>query len=268
MASGLSHGFSRGLFDAKPPRNLNDVDLFPLSTKPTASLDGPTEMAFVLIRNRLAEFVISQNKEKTGFGRDVLTQRDETNMAFRADRYRGSHLQFEQDVRELERRYINPSAGGVHSAAVVLCFMIANKFLGAPYLGRRQSAGSTGSLGDQDDVSEAVVKVNEDRTDAYMQLAKHGFAWFARHTFRVEVFADLVGHLRQWPVGHLSDRGWVVVDKTYRWQPELFDMERYVIQAHFTLEAFEAREQALARYGCAAETPWFITRLRKAFSTH
>ncbi|KAJ3543088.1 hypothetical protein NM208_g3751 [Fusarium decemcellulare] len=268
MNSGLSVGFSRRLFDTKPPRNLNDVDLFPLSSKPIASVDGPTEMAFVLIRSRLAEFVISQNKENTGFGRGVLTQRNETITALGAGRYRESLAKLEQDVREIERKYVNPSAGGVHSAALAIRTMITNNFLDVPYLGRKQSTGSTGSFGDQDDVSEAVVKDNEDRTDAYMRLAQHGFAWFARHTFRVDIFADLIGQLRQWPVGHLSDRGWVVADKTYRWLPELFDMERYVIQAHFTLEAFEAREQALARYGCAAETPWFITRLRKAFSTH
>lgn len=271
IVSGLSHNFLQDVFDTKVPRNLNDADLFPGSTEPVSSREGPTEMAFVLISNRLAQFMVSE-RTRMGFEAALLGQsrpgdqgEPQVDGAL-LEKYRGIAKELDEDLREIERKYCDPSAGGAHSAALVIRPMIGTKLQEMLVPMKQQPEWGTEIFGPKDNLFKIVLMNNEHNTDAYERMAQHGFLWFVKMHFQLDVFAVLTGQLVKRPTGSLSDRAWGVVGKIYQFQPELFDVsqKQYAAQAQFTLKAWRAREQAFASCGQHIETPPFIARLRES----
>jgi hypothetical protein len=121
----------------------------------------------------------------------------------------------------------------------------------------------------KDNLVKLVLMNNEQSADAYDRMAPLGFLWFVKLHFQLEVFGVLTGQLARRPTGSLSDRGWRIVEKVHRWQPELFDVsvKAYASQAQFTLKAWKAREAAYTALGQAIEIPSFISRLRELVPT-
>lgn len=274
IVSGLSHSFVQDVFDTKQPQNLNDADLFPDSTEPINPREGPTEMAFMLISNRLAKFMVSENT-RLGFEAAVLSQGTGTKDSLAAnlatlEKYRVVARELDQDLADIERRYIDTSAGGVHSAALAIRPMIAQKLQEMLIPMKEQSEWGTEIFGPKDHLFKIVLMNNEHSTDAYERMAEHGFLWFVKLHFQLDVFAVLTGQLCKRPTGSLSDRGWAVVEKTYKWQPELFDVsqKQYASQAQFTLKAWKAREQGFIQLGRPVEIPPFIARLRECVPSY
>ena len=270
IISGLSHNVVQDVFDTKPPQNLNDADLFPESTEPVQPRDGPTEMAFILITTRLTSFMVSECS-RMGFESALLSQGDDAPGTDHAvlEKYRAVARELESDLREIERRYIDASAGGIHTAALSIRPMIIQKLQEMLLPMNEQPEWGTEIFGRKDNLFKIVLMNNEHNTDAYERMSEYGFLWYVRLHFQLEVFAVLTGQLCQRPTGSLSDRGWSVVGKMYKWQPELFDMsqKQYASQAQFTLKAWKAREQAYMQLGRPLETPPFITRLRESLPT-
>lgn len=275
IVSGLSHNFLQDVFDTKIPRNLNDADLFPGSTEPVQSREGPTEMAFILIGNRLAQFMVSENT-RMGFeavllGQSTHGEQGEAKVdGAMLDKYRGVARELDMDLREIERKYCDASAGGVHTAALAIRPMISTKLQEMLVPMKEQPEWGTEIFGPKDNLFKIVLMNNEHNTDAYERMAAYGFTWFVKLHFQLDVFAVLTGQLAKRPTGSLSDRGWGIVEKIYKWQPELFDVsqKQYAAQAQFTLKAWKSREQAFAAVGQAIETPLFITRLRECVPSH
>ena len=78
----------------------------------------------------------------------------------------------------------------------------------------------------------------------------------------------MTSQLYRRPLGSLSDRGWRAVERLHGHYPELFDMSQrhQLMQAQFTLEAWESRKIAVAQRGGILETPAYIVQLGQALS--
>jgi hypothetical protein len=208
IVSGLSHNFVQDVFDTKTPQNLNDANLFPESTEPVQPRDGPTEMAFILIMTRLTTFMVSECS-RMGFESALLNQGSGAPGSDPAmlEKYRAIARELETDLREIERRYIDASAGGIHSAALTVRPMISQKLQEMLTPMNEQPEWGTEIFGRKDNLFKIVLMNNEHNTDAYERMSEHGFLWFVKLHFQLDVFAVLTGQLCQRPTGSLSDRG-------------------------------------------------------------
>lgn len=276
IVSGINHSFLKDTFDTKQPLNLSDADLFPGSTEPLQSREGPTEMAFGLITNRLARFVVSDTTMKSfeaailreGIDDDAVPSDADPN---NTEHYRRMIRELEFDLRNIEQRFCDPSAGSVHAAALTIRPLIVQKFNEMLVPMREQPEWGSEIFGPRDNLFKIVLMNNEHNTDLYEQLSSEGYLWYVKMHFQLDVFAVLTGQLVKRPTGSLSDRGWQIVEKIYKWQTELFDVaqKQYAAQAQFTLKAWRSREKAFAANGTPVVEPEFITRLRELVpSTH
>lgn len=270
VVSGLSHNFVGNTFDTKPPMNLNDADLFPGSNEPVQSREGPTEMAFVLTLTRLTKFLISE-KTRASFEAALMAHGTENGASTQnpaiLQKYTTIIRELDDDLREIERRYVDPSAGGVHTAALTMRPMLTEKMQQMLKPMQDQPEWGTEIFGPKDNFFKIVLMNNEHNTLGYERMSELGFLWMCTMHFHLDFFGVLTGQLVQRPTGSLSDRGWAVVEKTYKYQSELYDMTSRpsLAQAQFTLKAWKAREQAFANMGMPLETPYCITRLRELF---
>ncbi|KAF4120662.1 Fungal trans [Geosmithia morbida] len=281
VVSGLSHNFMRGPFDTKQPQNLNDADLLPGSTEPVVSREGPTEMSFVLMINRVGTFMVSDNS-RSGFEAAIVAQgsategqgtdarSSEAEDTALLDHFRTVVDELDHDLREIERRFIDPTAGGVHAAAKTLRIMLTEKMMGMLTPAREQPEWGTEIFTPKDNFFKIVLMNNEHSVDSYEVMNELGFLWIVLMHFQLDAFSVLTGQLVHHPTGSLSDRGWKVVEKIYKWQPELYDMsvKVHLDQAQFTLKAWKAREQAFAKMGLATETPQAIIKLRECLPSY
>lgn len=69
----LKRSYIHGAFDTKQPLNLNDADFFPDSIQPLQACEVPTEMAFGLIANCVAKFMVSKTT-RNSFERAILAE--------------------------------------------------------------------------------------------------------------------------------------------------------------------------------------------------
>lgn len=275
LVSGLNHNSLQHSSDTESPRNLNDADLFPGSAEPVPSRDGPTEMAFSLIGNRVVQFMVSENM-RMGFeaalvGQSTAGEKGELGVGHALlEKYRGVARELDSNLRDYERKYCDASAGGIHKAALAIRPMISTRLQEMLLPMEEQPEWGTEILGPKDILFKIVLLHYEHTVDAYERMAEHGFLWFVKLHFQLDVFAVLTGQLGKRPTGSLSNRGWDIVEKIYCWQPELFggSKKQYAAQAQFTLKAWESREQALAACGQSVETPPFITRLRECVPSY
>lgn len=273
IVSGLNHKFGHDDHDTKQPLNLSDADLFPGSTEPVQPREGPTEMAFCLITNRLARLIISETT-MNGFEAAILGDRDEddpdsTEITLR-EKYRRIIRELEVDLRNIEQRYCDPSAGSAHAAALTIRPLLVQKFKEMLMPMREQPEWGTEIFHPRDNLFKIVLMNNEHNTDLYEQMSALGYLWYVKMHFQLEVFAVLTGQLCKRPTGSLAERGWSIVEKIYKWQTELYDVsqKQFATQAQYTLKAWKAREQAFASSG-GIEAPEFIVRLREILpSTH
>ncbi|KAI6784934.1 putative transcriptional regulatory protein-like protein [Emericellopsis cladophorae] len=273
ITSGLSHSSVQDNFDTKQPQNLNDADLYPGSSEPVHSREGPTEMAFILVMNRLSVFMISDSN-RAGFESAVLCEgaNEDGSASFDPallEKYRGVARELDADLREIERRYIDESAGAAHAAALNVRSMLVEKLHEMLRPMCEQPEWGTEIFSPKDNLFKTVLINNEHNTEMYERMAGYGFLWFVKMHFQLDVFAVLAGQLCRRPTGALSDRGWTVVEKHYKWLPELFDLSQkaHASQAQFTLKAWKAREKAFAQLGQLLPTPAYIERLRECIST-
>lgn len=270
IVSGLNHKYLQDTFDTKQPLNLSDADLFPGSTEPLQPREGPTEMAFGLITNRLAKFFVSDTTMKS-LEDAILGDPPASAESTTSESYRRMIRSLEVDLVNIEQRFCDPSAGSVHTAALSIRPLVVQKFNEMIVPMREQPEWGSEIFGPRDNLFKIVLMNNEHNTDLYELMSSVGYLWYVKMHFQLDVFAVLTGQLVKRPSGSLSDRGWQIVEKIYKWQTELFDVsqKQYAAQAQFTLKAWKAREKALAANGVPVATPDFIMKLRELVpSTH
>lgn len=274
LVSGLSHSLLPSSWDTKMPQNVNDADLFPGSIEPVQPREGPTEMAFCLIGYHIAKFLVNAESLHGHPGLEAavmgdLEGQDPSNVPS-IQEYRELVDMLEQNLLEVEARYIDPTAGNVHIAALSIRPMICSKMREILVPMREQPEWQTGEIRDKkDNLFKIVLMNNEHSTDAYGIMDETGFLWFLKFHFQVDIFTVMTKQLCQRPKGSLADRAWNMVEKIYHYHPELLDMTHKTnyIQAQTVLKAWSKREQAHREDGQILETPNFIFRIRDVIAS-
>lgn len=271
MTSGLNHSLLPINWDTKRPSNVNDADLYPGLTEPVQERDGPTEMAFVLVMTEVGKFMIVA-AQNPGFDAAIMGQSldyamgDEAVATANVEKYKMILRDLDLNLKETEARFVDASAGNVHSAALTIRPLIASKL--AEML---SPSGPTMTL-PKDRLMKMLVNNLEHNSDAYEHLGRTGFFWFVKPHFQLEVFSVLTGLLAERPLGQMSDRGWKCVQVVHHQHPELLDTspKLHYKQALFTLKAWRALEQAKAQEGyvLAPTEPEYISRLKASVATH
>ena len=269
MSSGMSSALLPSNWDAKEPLNINDADMSPHSTEPFKSRLGPTEMAFVLMSCQICKFLISIDGAPGMESIMMGSHADENGIDAEAVRMLGEYKTkvetLEKGLEHIEKNYIDPSAGKIHTAALCIRPMLRAKLEQLTMPMRQQPEWGREIFSSKDNLFKLMVLNTEHHVDHYDQMEATGFLWFAKLHFQLDVFAVLTGQLCRRPSGSLADRGWLGVEKTYHYHPELMDMtqKQYAVQTQFTLKAWKEREKAFAAQGKSLETPAYIIKLRE-----
>lgn len=267
MACGFKHITIPNDFDTKPPLNLNDADLFPDASGELQSREGPTEMGFVLIIYRLARYFLNEEARLTAES-NILGQTAMPDSPLDPQAVERIILlvqTLDLDLKDIERRFISATAGNAHAAALGIRPHIIARLRESLMPMQEHPEWGTEIFGPRDNLFKIMLSNFENITDALTFMEPRGFAWFIRLNFHNEAVASLFSLLYQRPTGTLSDRGWVVLERTYAQNPELLNLSQRsnIAQAQFALKAFDVREKAFAAAGHFLEVPSFIAQLRQ-----
>ncbi|KAG8407078.1 hypothetical protein J3458_020573 [Metarhizium acridum] len=273
LLSGLSAAMLPMQWDTKPPLNINDVDMSPSSDSPIVPREGPTEMAYVLIARLIYAYKIDcDNHIDTPTNEAILLGMSLTNDE---NTDRAVYGKFREQSEELKRalesytaKYIGDGAGKVHVAATILKTTILEKLDDVLSPIKDQEEWGIEIFNWKDNLFKMIMLSMEHQCDAHDKMATVGFEWYMRLQFYADMLASLTSQLYRRPMGSLSDRGWRAVERLHGHYPELFDMSQrqQLMQAQFTLKAWEARKTAVAQRGGSLETPAYIVQLGQALS--
>jgi len=274
--AGLTPSPLPGDWDTKEPQNLNDADLFPNSTEAPKPRDGPTEMGFCLAHNRshklLAEFQSDAASMRTLEAALLGQTPDGKNTAgeiqWTIARSRDLAISIDAELGRFEKKFVDPKAGNVHVAAHALLSMLTKSLIPSLTPIEEQPEYGVDILTPEDNIFKMLVTSYEHVCEVYALMLSTKFEWWMQLYFQTETLGAFIGQLYQRPVGSLSDRGWIALERLFEQRPELLDMETKEnrVQAQYALKAWEAREEALVGAGRTAERPAFIDRLQEASS--
>ncbi|KAI0102560.1 fungal-specific transcription factor domain-containing protein [Nemania sp. FL0031] len=272
MLSGLSHTWVPSNWDTKMPQNLNDEDLSPNSLKPLIPRDGPTEMAFVLIVYHYQRFT---NRTHRAFEAAFLALREggrrnsDQLTPGPIETYRALVEEIDVELAEFERKYVDPSAGGVQAAASMIRPLFIDKMRDVMIPMCEQPEFGTEIFDQIDSLFKSFVNNHSRNRAVFKRMANTGFLWFIRAGFHTDAMLLFAAKLYKRPTGKLTERAWVALGSMYELHPDLYDVsqKKFDRQAQFTLKAWAVREQALAQCGQQVEVPEFITRLRQLLAS-
>jgi len=265
MLTGLSHSLLPRNWDIKEPKNLNDADLFPSATEPFQDREGPTEMIFCLIANKVGKFLI----ESPGY--EVMIMLIECGVPKTAEtpeiqEFRRTIERLAAKLLELVDRFSDPTAGPVHEMALEMRSQIIQK-LTELVTAQEVEPGCEGEMYDpKNNAFKMALSALEHDERTYKIMKDKGFLWFWLVHFQIDVFVFLAGQLCNRTEGQLVERAWRQVGVVYRFHPDLLDMtnKTYLTLARFILKAWAGREVALAcRLGQHPEVPDYIENLRR-----
>ncbi|KAK3370351.1 fungal-specific transcription factor domain-containing protein [Podospora didyma] len=262
--SGLSHALLPRNWDTKPPKNVNDVDIYPSATEPFQDREGPTEMIFCLLTCKFGKFLV----ESPGFeslviapGSEALSSMDEEKMA----EFRRTIENLGKELLDLLDRFCDPAAGPVHEMAIEMRKHIITKIMEfvTPLRMQPDQEGQNPTRGD--DAFRVAIGSMEHNEQNYMAGKDKGFIWFSLQLFQIDVFLYIVGQLCHRTEGPLVERAWRQVNVIYSFHPELFDVSNKVYStiAGFVLKAWAKREETFfVRTGQLPEVPFYVEKLR------
>ncbi|GAP90853.1 putative fungal specific transcription factor domain-containing [Rosellinia necatrix] len=269
MMSGLSHSWVPSNWDTKMPQNLDDTDLSPNSLEPLVPRNGPTEMAFVLLIYNYQRFTNRTHREfeaaflalRDGGKRDPEQQYSPGPI----ETYRALVDKIDAELAEFERKYVDPSAGGIQEAASLIRPLFIEKMRTVMIPMREQPEWGTEIFDQIDSLFKSFIDSHSRNRAVYRRLASTGFLWFTRAGFQPDALLLFTAKLYKRPTGTLTERAWAALDSIHELHPDLFDLsqKKFDRQAHFTLKAWAVREQALAQCGKQVDVPEFILRLRQ-----
>lgn len=255
------HNLGPRQFTTKLPLNLNDADLYPGATEPYASREGPTEMGFLLVFNRIMVFFVDEHSRVTTEAAIFKAAGSETDISPKdLEKLRKTVMELDADLLEIERRFINPEVGNHHRAVGSIRPIVLDRLHEILAPSHRQPGP-----GNKDKLFRILVLNSENITAANEHMFVWGYWWLMELHFHTEILAALTSQLCQRPLGSLSDRGWNALEKIYAQTPSLLDLSKYenVVQAQFAIKAFGVREKAAMDVGQITDTPSFIADLRQ-----
>ncbi|KAL2016759.1 hypothetical protein VTK56DRAFT_3107 [Thermocarpiscus australiensis] len=264
--SGLSHSLLPRNCDTKPPKNVNDADIFPSATEPFQDREGPTEMIFCLLSHKFAKFLV----ETPGFESVlVMTDHDYSTKSGPTEEelaeYRRMFEQLGKEMLETLDKYCDPKAGPVHEMARMMRKHMIDKISEMITPPRQRPEWGVEIRSAKDNTFMIALGTLEHNEANYMSMKDRGFAWFSLLHFQLDIFMYLAGQLCHRTEGSLVERAWRQVDVVYSFHPELFDLtnKMHAMLAVFILKAWKKREETIfGRTGQLPETPFYVEKLR------
>lgn len=255
MQTGLNHALLPRVWDTKEPKNLNDVDMFPSATEPFQDRDGPTEMIFVMIANKVARFLVETP------GLEIMLMMTEWSDAPTANpqlnEFRAVIARLGQDMLDMLNKYCDPTAGPVHEMAVEVKAQIIKKLNALAMAPKEQPEWGSEILDSRDNAFKLAICAMEHEQENCSASEDKGFLWHALLHFQLDVFIYLAGQLCHRLEGALVDRAWEQVKEVYRFHPELYDTanKTYFMLARYILKAWGNREEFIYRKTNHMPTP-------------
>ncbi|KAF3810886.1 Aurofusarin cluster transcription factor aurR2 [Colletotrichum gloeosporioides] len=255
-------------WDTKLPSNLNDADLLPGSLEPLRSREGATEMAFCLMLYESRHFFCENPVPE--FESVVLGQGDLNADRSKAiegpqslDKYRVIVDQLEERLIVAEKRYCNPTIGGIHVLACKLRPLVAQRMRDMIAHAREPWKEDADSLAGQQSLFRLWVIHFESDLNWYDTIDDR-FRWYPKLHLQADAFSVMIELLQWQPVGTLVDRAWKAIDRVFFYHPELYDLSKRenVQRAENLLAGWQRRELAFRNVGQSIETPVVIERLR------
>lgn len=265
--------------DTRPPCNVNDADMHPNASAPIQPRDeggSPTEMAFVLLLNQV---YISRQKRDAAVGDYAFelavlqgnARQDDDNEGVEATaphlaEMRDAAQKLDAKLAEMEDRYVEPSAGPVHRAALCIRPLFASKWV--RILDPQNDSLMSGDAIDEScphaSLYKYLIASVEYRMEARDAMAKCGFGWFLSVTAGLDKVATMIAKTRYQPTGQLAERAWKAAESLYGKTPELFDLgkKRYALLAQHVQEAWQVRVDAYTPKGWLVEVPDFIAHIQ------
>ncbi|KAL3299634.1 fungal specific transcription factor domain-containing protein [Colletotrichum asianum] len=255
-------------WDTRLPSNLNDADLLPGSLEPLRSRESATEMAFCLMLYESRHFFCENPVPE--FESVVLGQGDLNADRSKAiegpqslDKYRVIVDQLEERLIVAEKRYCNPTIGGIHVLACKLRPLVAQRMRDMIAHAREPWKEDADSLAGQQSLFRLWVIHFESDLNWYDNIDDR-FRWYPKLHLQADAFFVMIELLQWQPVGTLVDRAWKAIDRVYFYHPELYDLSKRenVQRAENLLAGWQRRELAFRNVGQSIETPVVIERLR------
>ncbi|TDZ67972.1 Aurofusarin cluster transcription factor aurR2 [Colletotrichum trifolii] len=261
-------------WDAKLPSNVNDADLLPGSSEPVKSREGATEMALVLMLYESRIFFYQNPMSE--FEAMILGTADasaETSKRISGvhalDKYRATVDQLEERLAEAEKKYCNPTLGGIHTLACGWRGFVVQKLRDMIAHARQpwDDDENEALLGSQQSFFRAWVIHFESEINWY-DTVDEKFRWYLRLHLQSGALSVLIELLRwQQPAGTLVDRAWKAIDRVYHHHPELCDLgkKENVQRAENLLAGWRRREKAFGELGLPpCEVPAVIRQMRSS----
>ncbi|WYZ36873.1 hypothetical protein EsH8_II_000379 [Colletotrichum jinshuiense] len=262
-------------WDTKLPSNVNDVDLLPGSLEPVKPRVGATEMAFCLMIYEARQFFCENpvpEFETVILGGENITS--ESTLKFHGqslEKYRLLADQFDERLAVAEKKYCNPSAGGIHIVASKTRYLMVQRLRDTITHAREPWDKNVDGLGSQQSFFRAWV-ISFESDAGWYDTIDETFTWFLKLHFQADAFSVMIELLQWQPVGTLVDRAWKTIDRLYHHHPELYDMGRKenLQRAENLLAGWGRRELAFLNLGMTCDTPLVVARLRSCemFRSH
>ncbi|KAL0941382.1 fungal specific transcription factor domain-containing protein [Colletotrichum truncatum] len=256
-------------WDTKLPSNLNDADLLPGSQEPLRSRDGATEMALCLILYESRQFFCENpvpEFEAAILGQANPNTEDPTKLigAQSLDKYGFLLDQLEERLIAAERRYCNPTIGGIHKVACNVRVMITERMRDLITHAREPPSENLEGLGSQQSFFRAWV-INFEGDLKWYDIIDEKFLWYCKLHLQTDALSVMIELLQWQPTGIFVDRAWRLVDKVYLHHPELYDLRKKDNgqRAKNLIAGWQRRELAFRNIGQTIEAPAVVERLRK-----
>ncbi|KXH59199.1 C6 zinc finger protein [Colletotrichum salicis] len=256
-------------WDAKLPSNVNDADLLPGSAEPVKSRDGATEMAFCLMLYESRAFFCDNPMPE--FEAVILSGEKispETSRKFSGqplDKYRLLVDQYDERLAAAERRFCNPSAGGIHLVASKVRSFTAQRLRDMIMHAREPwDENKDGGASQQSFFRAWVISFESDVS--WYDTIDDKFTWYLKLHFQSDAFSVMIELLQWQPVGTLVDRAWKAIDRLFHHHPEMYDMSRRdnMLRAENLLAGWARRELAFRNLGMSCDTPLVVARFRSS----
>lgn len=252
-------------WDTQLPSNVNDADLLPGSAEPVRSREGATEMAFCLMLYESRQFFCENPMDE--FEAVILRAGDasaQTTLdAQSLERYRVIVDEFEERFLQAERRYCNPTIGGIHVMACRLRPLLVQRLRDMMAHARETRDQEAEGPGRQSSFFKVWVINFEGDIEWYDSIDER-FRWYPKLHLQSDAFSVMIELLQWQPVDAIVDRAWRVVDRVYHHHPELYDLgkKENLQRAENLMAGWQRREAAFCGIGQTCEMPAVIEKLR------
>ncbi|OHW89625.1 fungal specific transcription factor domain-containing protein [Colletotrichum incanum] len=254
-------------WDTKLPSNVNDADLLPGSSEPVKSREGATEMAFCLMLYESRAFFcdnpVPEFEAVILGGGNVSTESSKRFAGQSLEKYRLIVDQYEERLAGVEKRYTNPTAGGIHLVASKIRSLTAQRMRDMILHAREPWDEKVDGQSSQQSFFRAWVISFESDVNWYDTIDDK-FTWYLKLHFQADAFSVMIELLQWQPVGTLVDRAWKVIDRLYDYHHEMYDMGKRdnFQRAENLLAGWSRRELAFRNLGISCDTPFVVARLR------